>query len=102
MNFEHTEERRMLADSLNRFIAEQYSIETRYKIIKGEHGFSTTIWEQLAELGVIAALFSESDGGFGGSGFDIAVIFECMGRGLVVEPLLGSAILAGSAIAAVP
>jgi len=100
MNFEHTEERRMLADSLNRFIAEQYSIETRDKIIKGEHGFSTTIWEQLAELGVIAALFSESDGGFGGSGFDIAVIFECMGRGLVVEPLLGSAILAGSAIAA--
>ena len=26
MNFEHTEERRMLADSLNRFIAEQGSV----------------------------------------------------------------------------
>jgi len=26
MNFEHTEDRRMLADSLNRFVAEQYGI----------------------------------------------------------------------------
>jgi alkylation response protein AidB-like acyl-CoA dehydrogenase len=58
------------------------------------------MWRQFAELGVIGALFREDDGGFGGSGFDIAVVFEALGRGLVVEPLLGSAVLAGEAIAA--
>jgi alkylation response protein AidB-like acyl-CoA dehydrogenase len=100
MNFEHTEERRMLADSLNRFIAEQYSFETRNKIVGTAQGFSSEIWQQFAELGVIGALFREDDGGFGGSGFDIAVVFEALGRGLVVEPLLGSAVLAGEAIAA--
>lgn len=99
MNFEHTEERRMLADSLNRFIAEQYSFETRDRIAKSAHGFSTEIWQQFADLGVIGALFREADGGFGGAGFDIAVVFEAIGRGLVVEPLLGSAVLAGEAIA---
>jgi alkylation response protein AidB-like acyl-CoA dehydrogenase len=100
MNFEHTEERRMLADSLNRFIAEQYSFETRNKIVGTAQGYSSEIWQQFAELGVIGALFREDDGGFGGSGFDIAVVFEALGRGLVVEPLLGSAVLAGEAIAA--
>jgi alkylation response protein AidB-like acyl-CoA dehydrogenase len=100
MNFEHTEERRMLADSLNRFIAEQYSFETRNKIVGTAQGFSSEIWQQFAELGVIGALFREDDGGFGGSGFDIALVFEALGRGLVVEPLLGSAVLAGEAIAA--
>ena len=40
MNFEHTEERRMLADSLNRFIAEQYSFEARDRIAQSAHGFS--------------------------------------------------------------
>jgi alkylation response protein AidB-like acyl-CoA dehydrogenase len=100
MNFEHTEERRMLADSLNRFIAEQYSFETRNKVVGTAQGFSSEIWQQFAELGVIGALFREDDGGFGGSGFDIAVVFEALGRGLVVEPLLGSAVLAGEAIAA--
>lgn len=97
MNFEHTEDRRMLADSLNRFIAEQYAFETRDRIAGSPEGFSTDIWRQFAELGVIGALFSEADGGFGGGGFDIAVVFEALGRGLVVEPLLG-AVMAGEAI----
>jgi alkylation response protein AidB-like acyl-CoA dehydrogenase len=99
MNFEHTEDRRMLADSLNRFIAEQYTFEARDRIAKSEQGFSTRIWEQFAELGVIGALFREEDGGFGGGGFDLAVVFEALGRGLVVEPVLG-AVMAGEAIAA--
>ncbi|MDM0108259.1 acyl-CoA dehydrogenase family protein [Variovorax sp. J22R24] len=97
MNFEHTEDRRMLADSLNRFIAEQYAFETRDRIAKSDQGFSTEIWQQFADLGVIGALFSEADGGFGGGGFDVAVVFEALGRGLVVEPLLG-AVMAGEAI----
>src|ERR1700693_429426 len=99
MNFEHTEERRMLADSLHRFLAAQYRFETRDRIVKSAQGFSAQIWRQLAELGVIGALLREADGGFGGGGFDIAVVFEALGRGLVVEPLLGSAVLAGEAIA---
>ncbi|RZL94657.1 MAG: pimeloyl-CoA dehydrogenase small subunit [Variovorax sp.] len=98
MNFEHTEDRRMLADSLNRFIAEQYAFETRDRIAKSAQGFSTEIWQQFAELGVIGALFREADGGFGGAGFDVAVVFEALGRGLVVEPLLG-AVMVGEAIA---
>ncbi|HSV45986.1 MAG TPA: acyl-CoA dehydrogenase family protein [Ramlibacter sp.] len=99
MNFEHTEDRRMLADSLNRFVAEQYGFDKRDHIARSAHGFSPEIWRQLAEIGVIGALFGEADGGFGGAGFDIAVVFEALGRGLVVEPLLGS-LLVGSAIAA--
>jgi alkylation response protein AidB-like acyl-CoA dehydrogenase len=99
MNFEHTEERRMLADSLNRFIAEQYTFETRDRIAASPEGMSTAFWEKFAELGVLGALVREEDGGFGGGGFDVAVVFEALGRGLVIEPLLGSAVLAAEAIA---
>lgn len=99
MNFEHTEDRRMLADSLNRFVAEQYAFDARDRIAKSTHGFSKEIFQQFAELGVIGALFGEADGGFGGGGFDIAVVFEALGRGLVVEPLLG-AVMVGKALCA--
>jgi hypothetical protein len=34
MNFEHTEDRRMLADSLRRFIAEQYGFEARKHLLQ--------------------------------------------------------------------
>ena len=98
MNFQHTDDRRMLADSLNRFVAEQYGFETRDRIAKSPQGCSPELWRQFADLGVIGALFGEDDGGFAGGGFDIAVVFEALGRGLVVEPFLPT-VLAGSAIA---
>ncbi|WP_341314929.1 acyl-CoA dehydrogenase [Paraburkholderia sp. IMGN_8] len=97
MNFQHTEDRRMLADTLNRFISEQYGFETRDKIARSAQGFSTELWNRFAELGIIGALFDEAHGGFGGGGFDIAVVFESLGRGLVVEPFLDTLIV-GQAI----
>jgi|JI6StandDraft_1071083.scaffolds.fasta_scaffold46039_2 alkylation response protein AidB-like acyl-CoA dehydrogenase len=99
MNFEHTEDRRMLADSIGRFLREQYPFETRDKIVKSHQGWSRGHWTQIAELGSVGALFGEADGGYGGTGFDIAAVFEQLGRGLVVEPFLGT-LLVGRAIAA--
>ena len=98
MNFEHTEDRRMLADSLDRFIAEQYAFDERDRIARTREGYSRTHWSQLAEIGALGALFPEEVGGFGGAGFDVAVVFESLGKGLVVEPFLG-ALLVGRAIA---
>ncbi|RZF26600.1 pimeloyl-CoA dehydrogenase small subunit [Paraburkholderia sp. UYCP14C] len=98
MNFQHTEDRRMLADSLNRFISEQYGFATRDRIASSTQGFSEELWARFAELGVIGALFDEASGGFGGGGFDISVVFESIGRGLVVEPFLDTLIV-GRAIA---
>jgi hypothetical protein len=99
MNFNPSEDRRMLADSLDRYVSEQYSIETRHEISATAQGYSPKQWAKFAELGIIGALFTEEQGGFGGTGFDIAVVFESLGRGLVVEPFLASAVLAGSVIA---
>ena len=99
MNFEHTEERRMLADTLDRFVAEQYGFEARNAIAYGDAGMSPALWGQFAELGAVGALFPEAEGGFGGEGFDVAVVFESLGRGLVVEPFLG-ALMVGRALAA--
>jgi alkylation response protein AidB-like acyl-CoA dehydrogenase len=99
MNFQHTDDRRMLADTLDRYIADRYGFEARQRIAASAEGYSAEQWRQFAELGAIGALFGEAEGGYGGGGFDLAVVFESLGRGLVVEPLLGSAVLAGSAIA---
>ncbi|THH36867.1 pimeloyl-CoA dehydrogenase small subunit [Aliishimia ponticola] len=100
MNFNLTEERQMLSDTLRRFLADKYDTDRRNKILESDQGYSTEIWSGLAELGVIGALFSEGDGGFGGGGFDIAVVFEELGRAGVVEPVLDTAVLAGGLIAA--
>lgn len=99
MNFDLTDERRMLQDTLRRFLADRYSTAARNAILGSDAGMSAAIWAALAELGVIGALFAEADGGFGGAGFDIAVVFEELGRAGVVEPVLDTAILGGGLIA---
>lgn len=97
MNFQHTDDRQMLMDTLNRYVAEQYPFETRDCIAKSELGYSAEHWQQFADLGILGALFTDADGGYGGQGFDIAVVFECLGRGLVVEPALDT-LMVGRAI----
>ena len=99
MDFQHTEDRRMLADTLDRFVREQYGFEARQRIAGSDEGCSRDVWQRFAELGALAALFDEEQGGMGGSGFDIAVVFESLGSGLVVEPLAG-ALMAGRVLAA--
>jgi alkylation response protein AidB-like acyl-CoA dehydrogenase len=98
MNFQHTEDRRMLADSLDRYLAEQYGFVERDHIAWSAQGVSDKHWNQLADIGALGALFPEDVGGFGGSGFDVAVVFESLGKGLVVEPFLG-ALVVGRALA---
>lgn len=98
MNFTHTEDRRMLAETLGRYLHQRYGIETRHAISGSATGWSADHWHALADMGVIGALFDEVSGGFGGSGFDIAVIFEQVGKALVVEPFLGT-LMAGRILA---
>jgi len=100
MNFEPTDDRRMLADTLHRFLREKYGFAARQRVAASAAGSSREMWQALAELGAIGALFPEANGGFGGSGFDIAVVFEAMGRGLVVEPLVGT-LMAGQVLTSV-
>lgn len=103
MNFDLTEERQMLQDSLRRFLQdnqEALRASTRLGNAENSLGFDARIWTKLAELGVIGALFSEEEGGFAGAGFDLTTVFEELGRAGAVEPLLDTAILGGGLIAA--
>lgn len=98
MDFNLTEERGMLRDMLQRFLADKYDHEARRKLIASGQAYDTGIFEGLAELGILGALFSEEIGGFGGAGFDLSVVFEELGRAGVIEPVL-PAVLAGGIIA---
>ncbi|WP_417478342.1 acyl-CoA dehydrogenase family protein [Maricaulis sp.] len=90
MNFNQTDDRRMISDSLRRYLADQYPVEHRIKIAYDAPFHDPKKWGELAELGILGALVSEEQGGFGGEGFDITVVFEEFGRTLCPEPMLGN------------
>ncbi len=98
MDFEPTDDRRMLADQLQRYLADRWGFAAWKRVAAADLGHDPALWTGLAELGAIGALFPEQAGGFAGGGFDVHTVFHAIGRNLVVEPCLGT-VLAGRALA---
>lgn len=88
----------MLADSIEKFVANEYDFETRQAYAATDAGYSNDVWRTFADLGWTAVPFSEEDGGFDGGSVETMVILERFGRGLVVEPYLANVILAGGVL----
>lgn len=96
MDFSYTDEQQMLRDTLGRFLAERYGFDARQKTIVAEPGWSPEIWRAFAEeLGILGAGFSEDHGGLGGGAVEHMIVMEEIGKGLVVEPYLGTAVIGG-------
>jgi alkylation response protein AidB-like acyl-CoA dehydrogenase len=98
MDFSVTDEQGMLADSVARFIDNDYDFETRQKIAAGDAAFSREMWQSFADLGWTAVPFDEADGGLGGGPVELMLMMEQFGRGLVVEPFLPTVVLAGGVL----
>lgn len=98
MDFDFSEEQRMLKDSVDRLVTDKYDFDARKIHAKGEHGFSEEIWKQFADLGLLALPFSEEDGGFGGGAVETMLVMESLGRALALEPYLASIVLSGGVL----
>ena len=101
MNFDLSEEDEMLKALAERFVADRYDQERRRRYQEAESGFSVENWHLLGELGLIAALFDADDGGLGIDAPALATVFEALGNGLVVEPLIENAAVAGGLLASI-
>ena len=98
MNFELSEEQKMIQQSVERFVQENYDLTSRVKISSEDPGYSQEYWTAMAELGWLGLAFSEEEGGFGGNQIDTLVLMEQFGKGLVLEPFLANIVLGGGAI----
>ncbi len=98
MNFELSEEQKLIQQSVERFVQEKYDLVKRVEISSLDPGYSEEYWNSMAELGWLGLPFNEEDGGFGGNQIDTMVIMEQFGKGLVLEPFLANIVLGGGAI----
>jgi alkylation response protein AidB-like acyl-CoA dehydrogenase len=92
MDFEFTQEQQQFSDALRRWMEKDYTFEHRKKILHSDTGVSADAWTTLAELGMTALPVPEEQGGFNGSAVDMMVVMKEIGRGLVVEPYLATAL----------
>ncbi len=92
----------MLADSAIRYLERGYGDAQRNASAAHVDGCDPARWAEFAEFGWLALSVPEEDGGLGGSLADFCVLAEQLGRGLIVEPLVAGAALAGMLLADLP
>src|SRR6201991_4955421 len=95
MDFELSEEQRLLKDSVDGLLNDSYDFESRKKYGAEKGGWSRSVWSKLAEQGLLGLPFSEDDGGFGAGAVETALVMEALGRALVLEPYLATVVLGG-------
>ena len=95
MDFDLSEEQRLLKDSVDGLLKSNYDFDQRNKYAAEDAGWSKDIWSKFAEQGLLGLPFSEEDGGFGAGGVETMIVMESLGRSLVIEPYLDTVVIAG-------
>ena len=98
MDFDLTDEQRLLSDSVTRLLADRYGFEARKGYLKQPAGWSAELWAQYAELGLLGLPFAEEHGGFGGGPVEVMLVMQELGRVLALEPYLATVVLGGTAL----
>jgi alkylation response protein AidB-like acyl-CoA dehydrogenase len=99
MNLDPSEEQRLLAASIERFVERDYAFETRRRIVASSDGYSQDVWRTMAELGLLGLPLPAAYGGFGGGAMDTVSLMEAIGGALIVEPWLATVALGAQLIA---
>jgi pimeloyl-CoA dehydrogenase small subunit len=95
MDFDLTEEQRLLKESLDRLLADRYAFEQRKDYGQNPEGWSRELWAQYAELGLLGLPFPEEYGGSAGGPVETMIAMEGFGRALALEPFLATVVLGG-------
>ncbi|RJG03188.1 acyl-CoA dehydrogenase family protein [Noviherbaspirillum sedimenti] len=94
-----SESKSIIESTLRRFVAESYDLGLRRARLSQSPIDYLSCWPVLAELGILAAPFPEELGGLGGCGSDVADIVQTLAKGMLLEPFIESAVIAGSILA---
>src|SRR3954471_22336462 len=95
MDFELSEEQRLLKDSVERLCTQRYEFETRKKYIKETDGWSRDMWRQYVDLGLTALPFAEEHGGVGGGPVETMIVMEALAGALGLKLYFGPVVMGG-------
>lgn len=94
LDFSLTEEQIVLRHSVARFLREHYAFDARRCAVESGDGWRPSIWKSFVEqLGIIGLGVPKPLGGAGGGPVEMMIVMEEMGRALVIEPFIETAII---------
>ncbi len=98
MNFDLSDEQKMLAEHMRGLLAERVPYDRLRHLIDQGLEWDEGLWREIAQLGFLSAAIPEAYGGMGLTDLDLAAISEQVGYANAPIPLFSSLVLAANAI----
>ncbi|WP_432470230.1 acyl-CoA dehydrogenase family protein [Amphritea sp. HPY] len=98
MNFDFTDDQKMLRDTVRKFLQNESPLTVAREVLEQKQTHSEKVWNGLQEMGVTSLMLPESCGGFGLGALDLCVVAEELGRQLTPTPLSSTLYLAAQAL----
>ena len=90
----------MLHDSVKRWVDDNFDFAARSRRVADTTACDEVIWLRMAELGWLGIALPEDCGGSGLGAIETMLVAQGLGRGLLVEPYVASAVLGGHLLSA--
>ncbi len=98
MNFDFSDDQKMLKDQAAKFLGDKCKPEDVRKILESDEPYHGALWKGLAEMGFMGTTIPEEYGGLGLGYLELCVIAEELGRACAPVPFSSTAYLAAEAI----
>jgi len=93
MNIAQADERRMLQESTQRFLAQRHPVALARRALPWSDDAQRALWQDMADMGWLGLLADERQGGTGLGMGEAFLVAEAAGRQLVNLPLVSSMVL---------
>ena len=98
MNFDFSDDQKMLKDQARKFLDDTCTLDHVRKILEGDACHDDAVWKGLCELGFAGAAIPEEFGGLGLGPLELCVLAEELGRSVAPVPFSSSIYLAAEAL----
>jgi alkylation response protein AidB-like acyl-CoA dehydrogenase len=98
MNFDFSDDQKMLKEQARKFLSEKCTPKVVRKILEGDEPYDKALWKQIAEMGWLGTAVPEEFGGLGLGHLELCVIAEELGRVVAPVPFASSVYLATEAL----
>lgn len=98
MNFDFSDDQRMLQEQVRRFLTDKCPPKTVRRVLESDEPYAEEVWRGLVEMGLTGAAIPEEFGGLGLGALELCVVAEELGRACAPVPFSSSVYLASEAI----
>ncbi len=98
MNFDFSDEEKLIRDQTGRFLDDNCKSDDIRKVLEDKADYADDLWTGLAEMGLMATAIPEAYGGLGAGYLSLCVVAEQLGAHLAPIPFASSVYLASEAI----